>query len=375
MSTFEVKVRTVTQITPHPNADRLELIVIGGYMAVVQKGIHKVGDPIVYIPEDTVFTDLSIAEALKVASYLTGKQKNRVKAIRLRGCLSQGIVLPASAFDEAKLHLYEHEGETRWWNPIQFVGDEVFVTSSADIISLLKVEKYEEPIPVEMAGQARKWPSFLPKYDVENIKRPESMNALQEGEEVVATEKLHGTNIAVAWGPGLDEGEEVFVCSRNFALQENETNVYWRAARDFKLADRLRVMKETLESEGVIVEDISLHGEVIGVQDLKYGLTNGHIDFYAFDIRVNGQFLNYGDFKRLTGMAGIRTVPEVYRGPYNYEALKKLAEGMTLIGNGHIREGIVVKPIQERYDREAGRVMFKFISEAYLLRKDGTELH
>lgn len=379
MSTFEVKVREVTQITPHPNADKLELIVIGGYMAVVQKGIHKVGDPIVYIPEDTVFKNLSIAEKLGVASYLTGKQKNRVKAIRLRGCLSQGIVLPKSAFEGKFPFFNEVTGKEDFWTPITTLEeylDEIFVTCSEDIISLLELEKYEEPIPLEMAGEARRWPSFLPKYDMENIKRPESMNALSEGEEVVATEKLHGTNIAVAWGPGLDEGENVFVCSRNFALKESETNVYWRAVRDAKLDQKLQAIMDSLQQYYPTgVESLSLHGEVVGVQDLKYGNANGHIAFYAFDIRVNGEFLNYDDFVFLTTSNGIRKVPEVYRGPYNYETLKELAEGETLIGGGHIKEGLVVKPVKERYDIGAGRVMFKFISEAYLLRKGGTELH
>lgn len=244
-----------------------------------------------------------------------------------------------------------------------------------NLAEALSLEKYEEPIPVEMAGQARKWPSFLPKYDMENIKRPESMNALIEGEEVVATEKLHGTNVAIAWGEGLEEDENIFVCSRNFALKENETNVYWRAVREYDLDVRLHGIKKALERRGVVVNDISLHGEVVGVQDLKYGFQNGHVGFYAFDIRVNGEFLDYDDFVALTTANGIRRVPEAYRGPYNYEAINALAQGNTLTGAGHIMEGLVVKPVKERYNREVGRVLFKFISENYLLRKDGTELH
>jgi RNA ligase (TIGR02306 family) len=94
MSNFEVKIRKIERLDFHPNAERLEVVVIGGWQCVVQKSVHKVGDLILYVPEDTIFTDISIAEKLKVASYLTGKYKNRVKAVRLRGLLSQGIVLP-----------------------------------------------------------------------------------------------------------------------------------------------------------------------------------------------------------------------------------------------------------------------------------------
>jgi RNA ligase (TIGR02306 family) len=141
--------------------------------------------------------------------------------------------------------------KAQWWYPATLIdkeSDTWGVTCSEDIIAILKLAKYEEPIPLEMAGHVRRWPAFLAKYDVENVKRPESMAAMVEGEEVVATEKLHGTNFTVAIGPGLEEGEEAFVCSRNNALKESDTNVYWRAVRKYDLITKLKTLLTDLKS-------------------------------------------------------------------------------------------------------------------------------
>lgn len=389
MSTFEVKVRTIDVLQPHPNADKLELVVIGGYKAVVGKGIHQVGDKIVYVPEDSVFTNLEVAKLLQINDYLTGKEKNRVKAIRLRGILSQGIVLPWTAFKNtvdgvttgtigqiAALH--------PTWIANHTINGDIFSlpawTDGEDWAEFLQLEKYEEPIPIEMAGQVRSWPTFLAKYDIENIKRPESFNALKEGEEVVMTEKLHGTNIAIAFGPGLEDGEVAYVCSSNRAIKYSETNVYWRAVRKFQLIDKLKEILDTAQMAHDMlgeppIQTISLHGEVVGVQDLKYGFSNGDIGFFAFDLMINGEFVDYPRFLKLCKQVNIPVVTELYRGPYDYESVVKLAEGKTLHSGDHIREGGVIKPIVERYDTVAGRVNFKIISEAYLTRKGGSELH
>jgi RNA ligase (TIGR02306 family) len=345
---------------------------------VVQKGIHHVGAPIIYIPEDSVFTDIAVADHFGITPYLTGKYKNRVKAIRLRGVLSQGIVLPFTAFSG-------YVWDT--CDPMEAHRQLFYVPEGRDYREFLKIEKYEEPIPIEMMGHVRAWPSFLNHYDVENIKRPESLLALVEAEEVVATEKLHGTNMTIAIGPGLDEGEEVYVCSRRLAIRESELNVYWRAARKFDLINKVKQLHaRVIENElnfrclttlAARLDDVtvSIHGEVVGVQDLKYGHVNGDIGFYAFDIRINGEYVDADVFDALCSQLDIPRVPEVYRGPYSYDTCAKLATGKTTIGADHILEGVVVKPIRERYDNLAGRVQFKFISEDYLLRKGGTELH
>lgn len=364
MSTFEVKVRTITHLINHPNADRLELVGIGGYLSVVQKGLHTLGDMIVYVPEDSVFTDLSIPADLGIDTYLTGKDKNRVKSMRLRGCLSQGIVLPWRVVGEV---LEKHKRIP----PLENFYEGLNLTEKLGII------KYEEPIPIEMAGEARPWPTFVRKYDIENIKRPESLEAIKMvdvGQDVVLTEKLHGTNIAVAIGEGLEEGESAFVCSRGYALKESETNVYWRAVKENDLIEKIKSLVSTfdLPNGG---QNISLHGEVIGVQDLKYGFSGGKVGFQAFDIAINGHFAPYDTFVKMCDHVGIPRVPELYRGPYDYDKLNAAAHGQSTVEPTHIREGGVMRFVNDITVVGIGRVCFKFISDDYLTRKGGTEHH
>ncbi len=80
-------------IEPHPDADALDLARIGDYRAVVAKGMFKSGDMAVYIPEASVLPG-PVIEKLGLVGRLAGSNKNRVKAIKLRGVLSQGLVYP-----------------------------------------------------------------------------------------------------------------------------------------------------------------------------------------------------------------------------------------------------------------------------------------
>ena len=96
MATFDVKVRHLDAVEPHPNADRLELAVVGDYRAVVAKGQFQAGDAIAYLPEASVLPAELIAE-LGLTGKLAGPDANRVHAVRLRGALSQGVVMAARA--------------------------------------------------------------------------------------------------------------------------------------------------------------------------------------------------------------------------------------------------------------------------------------
>lgn len=358
MSTFEVKFRKIEKVEKHPNADALDLAVIGGYNAVIKRGEFKINDMALYIPTDSLFTDLEIAVLLKVDSYLTGKGKNRVKAVKLRGVLSEGIVIPYEIVMTALI--------------VKQIADPIDL--NVDLSTLLHIEKYEEPIPVHMAGKVRHWPSFLSKYDVENIKRPESFESMREDEEVVFTEKLHGTNMSVAISVDAEEDDctdDYYVCSRKTSLKREEGNLYWDVCIANQLGIKIKDIKAMLNARYV-----GLYGEVVGIQDLKYGCINGQHDFYAFDIAIDGNWLNYDEFKKICKEVDIKVVPELYRGNFNYKLALELASGITVVPNAiHIREGLVVKPVIERVNVYGDRVNFKLLSEEYLTRKGGTELH
>src|SRR4051812_34923701 len=93
MSDFQVRIVRIRNIEPIPGADNIELAVIGDYRSVIQKGQFNKGDIGVYIPEASVLPDW-LVEQLGLIGRLAGPDKNRVKAIKLRGCVSQGILMP-----------------------------------------------------------------------------------------------------------------------------------------------------------------------------------------------------------------------------------------------------------------------------------------
>jgi RNA ligase (TIGR02306 family) len=397
MSTFAVEVVRLDDVLPHTNADALELAVIGGSRAVVQKGIHKKGDLALYIPEDAVLP-ADVIDAFGFTGKLAGRRKNRVKAIRLRGELSQGLVIPV----EKAISLVKTN--ERFWpyveanpdfsstyeeQPIEgapFTETIAWFDEGADFAAALGIEKYEEPIPVEMAGRQRSRPSWFPTYtDIENIKRYN--RALVEGETVVLTEKIHGTNFGAGM---LASDREMLVSSRRIVLERDETNLYWRAAALNRLEANLNLILDATGAQSAVI-----FGEVFGpgVQDLTYGVMPGAIEFRAFDIMLDGEYVSYPMFLELVGAeaepveddegnvtalayySAIPMVPPLYYGAYSPEIVAQYTDGKDTLSGSHVREGVVIRPEHERRSGNLGRVILKSVSADYLLRKNGTERH
>lgn len=354
MSTFACLGKRVT-IAPHPDADRLDIATIDGYQCIVGRGLWKTGDVGVYIPEQAVLPD-PLIEEMELTGRLAGSGKNRVKAIRLRGVLSQGL-------------LYRPE------NAVPGLIEE-----GRDYAADLDIKKWEPEIPLHLAGSTYRAPTnsygaSIPTYtEIENIKK--FPDVLTPGEEVVAVEKCHGTCTIIYF-----DGERFHVTSkgiakRGLALERTDSNVYWRAFES--LPDSLTSWASGINPYFLAPgPGFALYGETWGVQDLMYGLTKGQVRFAAFDMaRADGTFLDYGDFTRLMSDLSIPILPTIYRGPYDYELIRNLSEGAETISGGakHIREGVVVRPVKERHVLGLGRVIVKSVGEGYLLRKgDSTE--
>ena len=355
-------------IEPHGNADALELAAVGGYRAVVVKGRYQTGDLAVYVPEGSLVPEY-LQERLGLVGRLAGSQKNRVKAIRLRGVLSQGLVVP---LDDGHT-LTNGAGESRE------------VSEGDDLAEFLGVEKYVPPVPSSMAGAV--WPAGPERtlaYDVENVKR--WPDVLRDGEPVVMTEKVHGTLLGCGVLPDRlahPEHGRVVVFSKGlgakglvFDLSEGAANVYAKAVRDHGVADAIgRVFADKLESEPVFVL-----GEVFGpgVQDLTYGAGDA-AGFRVFDVyvgqRSQGAFLDDASLDQACQEMGLERVPVVYRGPYSAAVLAEHTTGREAVSGAeaHIREGVVVRTAVERDDAGLGRVQLKSVSDDYLTRKGGTE--
>lgn len=331
---WDVKILRINRIEAIPNADRLEVAFINDWPIVVQKGQWSVGQLCTYVPYDSVLP-ANLIESLGLVGKLSGSQKNRVKAIRLRQQLSIGLLAPVpDGFAE---------------------GDSV--------AEFLGITKYEEPEDNSTGTQVRVPQEPKPwgwiKYDIENSRN--LLEGIIDGDEVVITEKIHGQSSSF----GLVDNQFI-VSSKNHIRKDLDSN-FWKIAIEYNLE---KIVRE-------LGDNYWIHGEIYGpgIQDLCYGVEKP--TFAVFDIRNAAGFLNYENFVEICRKYGLPTVSLLYRGPFSKAVLATHTSGLeTISGRSlHIREGCVVKPVIERITRRGERVIYKSVSPDYLLRKNGTEFH
>lgn len=321
MSTHSIRVIRVDSVEDHPNADRLDLVKVWGYVVAVRKGDFKVGDLAVYIEPDYI-----VPEGAEWASFLKDR---RIRAKRLRGIWSQGLLIPAM------------EGMAE--------GD--------DVMEQLGIIRYEPTITYNPNTEVETPPpqlAHVPKYDLENWRK--YRNIFSEDETVYATEKVHGSSQRVSWVDG-----RMWVGSRTLWKREDESSPWWQAVYQNPW------ITEWCEAHPEWV----LFGEVFGwVQSLRYGASSGDMFFRAFDIRKpNLSWMDAVEFHDV-GMSGLtvdQRVPLVYTGPHDHQKLVDLSLMDSVVSKTkQIAEGIVIKPERERYDSRAGRVALKLVSDRYL---------
>lgn len=378
MAEFQVTVVEL-QIEEHPNADALELARVGDYLSIVRKGQFKSGDLAVYIPEQAVLPEW-LVQALGLEGRLAGKQKNRVKAVKLRGVLSQGLIYPLT-HEQATYADYRLGTKDTYLTWVLETHDDLgpkrlHVDLGMDVTDYLGIVKYEPPIPTHMSGEVFNASGYTLKYDIENLKK--YPHIIEDGETVVVTEKIHGTWACFGYHPDVEQPivTSKGLSGRGLAFQhneQNENNLYVRTFKKFEYA--LEAAKQSFPGEPVY-----LLGEIFGrgVQDLQYGAMEP--DFRLFDVYVGapgqGNYISAHSFAVWSAeQLGVTAVPHLHIGPFDRELIEQLTNGTETVSekSTNIREGVVIKPMIERYDDQIGRVVLKNVSENYLLRKGGTE--
>ncbi len=374
MSDWNPSIVRIEKILPHPNADAVEIaIVLEDYHVVVKKEEFKVGELAAYIPVDSVVPDNSDFEFLipnRQEQYMeNGVQKTRVlgkkftvgnvpenfrivTAKKFRGIFSQGILMKGFQYTR-------EDGSTRG-----FIWQDKYLAEGNSIIDLLSLTKWEEPDDDESnlrkninSGNAEKCTEFsLPYYD---IKGKGYFSCIKSGEEVVIEEKIHGCNAVYAY-----VNNKLWAKSRQFFKPEISDCIWRQIAREYNLAEKLSKFP-----------GLAFWGEIYGqVKKFPYGTTNKPkiIFFDIFDIEKK-IFLDYEDRNKILNELGLDIVPllaKVKWNPDQYEEIKLFAEGKSILDSSHIREGFVLRPVNERFEyRLNGRCQLKFIGNEYLLQK------
>lgn len=323
MSTHSVNVIDIEKVLPHGNADRLEIIPVGGWQAVVKAGQFKPGDRAIYIEPD-----YTVPTTRPEFSFLAkeGRDRHRLKAVRLRGALSFGLLIPVP----------------------EDIAD---ASVGEDVMERLGIERYEPPVKLARGDELpeAEWPqAYASKFDVESLQKFPTV--FREGEEVLVTEKIHGANARYLFSTGV-----FYIGSRSRWLKPDVGHAWKQAVDgDSRILEWCRAHPETV-----------LYGEIYGpVQSLKYG-SQGKVSFAAFAASHKGEWL---DTIRLHNDETIPTVPLIYRGPWWPKTILPLAEADSAVEGaepGHMREGFVIVPVNERRDIALGRVALKHISNRY----------
>ncbi|QEL19045.1 RNA ligase (ATP) [Limnoglobus roseus] len=340
-------VQTVNAVEPIPNADAIEKVRVLGWWVVSKKGEHKPGDKLVYCEIDSLLPERPEFEFLRASSFKPARDDVpagfRIKTVKLRGQVSQGICFPLSLLPPG--------------TPTD---------KGTDVTDLLGVRKWEPPLPVGMGGRVKGgFPGFLPKTDETRVQVLEPVLERNRGKTFYVTEKLDGTSFTAFYRDGT-----FGVCSRNLWMDEtDETNLLVRVARKLKLKEKL---PEVSRRRGV---DLAVQAELIGpgVQKNKYELKEPTLRVFSV--------LNVGTYKFLDHATSLAVIEELSLGAvpqlgtlvlnHTVDELVALAEGMSVLNPKAQREGIVLRPFEEEYDADiGGRLSFKAINPKFLLKYD-----
>lgn len=371
MSDWHPQVVRIEKVEKHPDADALDIAtVLGDFPIVVKRGEYSVGDSAGYIPIDSIVPDTEKFHFLCPKAYEKYEDENGqlqqrqlgpkypvgsvpekyriIKAKRIRGTYSQGMLVDYDFFDH-------------WSGPLPTVG--------TSIVDLLNLKKWEEPEEENLPGikrtrgtNAEKAPQgwSMPHYDIDGIRK--YLACLGENEEIVLTEKIHGSNGGFAW-----DGERLWVKSRNYYKKQDEDDMWWDIAIRYDLENKLK------QYPGLV-----FFGEVYGqVKGFRYdtviaeGRLMTKVRFFDVWDTKKLRYLDYDDRIKVIQEAGLDSVPELYRGPWlGKENMYPLAEGLTTLGGKHIREGWVLNTAKERYEpRLDSRMQVKLVGEGYNLQK------
>jgi RNA ligase (TIGR02306 family) len=348
MAFFGVTLEQIGSVRPIEGADRIEVASLRGkdFEFVIGKGSFQPGDACLYIPVDSLLP-APLAEALGVAGKLAGRDKNRVKTVRLRGQISQGIVASTS-----------------------IVPAEVLEAGTEAITAHLGVDKYEPPELVCVDAILARLPEGVSVYDIEGADRYTEIAAMLVDEQVLVTEKLEGSNFSVFVRP--DGTFAVNQRTKTLIPKEAVEHTFWKVARESRAIDFARALCERHPGEPVLV-----YGEVIGpgIQSNIYKLKTHAVRL--FDIRVGPRFLAPDPF--LEAVASFYEKPDAVVVPVLHRgrladwlagrSIKEASNGRSKLADV-AREGIVVRPAVERFVPDFGRLLIKQRSPEYLARSD-----
>lgn len=324
-------IQKIKSIEPIDGADKIEKATVLGWEVVVKRGEFKPGDTVVYCEIDSVLPPKEEFAFLEKAKY-------RIRTIRLRGQISQGICFPTN-----------------------ILPDNFEIEIGKECTEELGIVKYEVPEPASLGGNAKgTFPSFIVKTDETRIQSIEGLLEKYQGQKFYIAEKLEGSSATYF----LNE-DRFGVCSRNMELEEDDKNTFWKVAKELDIENKLRNLGR----------NIAIQGELIGpsIQGNIYKLKSHTVRFFScYDIDKK-VYLTYNEFIDIMWRLQLNTIPILSDNYILENDIKKVVNRSIIKSNlnpDSWAEGIVVRLISDKVDfsySNSGIVSFKAINPEYLL--------
>ena len=352
-------VRLVSDLRPIQGADRIEVARVDGWECVVKKGEFSIGEQIVYIEIDSILPERPEFEFLR-------DRKFRVRTIKLRGQVSQGLVLPLSVLPDGKYAVGDDVTE--------ILGVKKFDPEAESEVRLVQNRPAAPKNIIEKFFMRFGWyrklfmkpkrkggfPDWIVKTDETRIQNMPEVFEIErdKGTEFSVTEKMDGQSATYFLRRVSRRKYEFGVCSRNIRLETPDGSSYWTVAKQYGIENVLRSIIGDNET-------VVLQGEICGtgIQNNKYKI-DGY-EFFAFNLIFPGKKTTTGDMQSILEPYGIKTVPILYENavlPEDITELVEKAKGFSVVRPEQRREGLVVRNVKRG-------ISFKVINPDFLLEE------
>jgi len=373
MANLKVEIIKITEIKEHPNADRMELAFIGGWQSCVPIGKFKTGDRAVYIPVDSILP-ADVENILFPPASKVKLKNSRVRSIKLRGAMSQGMVeMP----------------ETLGLLPNIKVGK--------DVAKQLGITKYQPPAkrtPGMMKAKPKKHKN--PNFKIyTNIGHFKYYCECMDGMRIWGTEKIHGTNFRSGWVKynAFNWWRKIgrflrIIPSHEFAYGSHRVELTRKGKRStgFYKQNVYHIISEQYNLRQILADGEVIYGEIYGCgiqKGYEYGcelIPGKEWKMVVVDVMIDGKYMDGCKAEQFCDMKGLPYAPVLIRNElFDFDAVEKIANPK---GNKSVLypkmqrpiEGIVIKPMVETKGH-MGRMVFKWINDNYWLNKDNTDWH
>lgn len=339
-----VTIQRIQNIRPIDGADAICLANVLGWQIVIKKDEFKDGDLCVFFEID------SLLPKEDARFSFMEKSKYRVRTMRLRGAVSQGLALPITLWD----NLPSEEGT----NVTELIGVVKYDDTKIEVCNDRKPNQ-------NIRRPARPFPETFPKTEQHRLESKPLLRDEIAKSEAIGTLKLDGCSVSFFYD---EASQEVLAASRNVVLKRNDEN-YWNEQ-----------LKQAIEFFLLKNRHLVVQGEIVGPSIQKNPLNLKTRKFFLFDVYdiKQGKYLDWEEVNKIAEEIYVDVVPEVCR--WKAGELPSAA-GLKCAANAleyktyfkeskHWAEGFVIRAAQEKYLQSCRwRSTVKVISVNFLLQQ------